>query len=56
MNTLKVTVWNEYRHEKVNPQVAGIYPEGIHNAIAGYLKTAPAWKSQRRRWTNRSMD
>ncbi|MFD1773519.1 ThuA domain-containing protein [Paenibacillus rhizophilus] len=41
MNTLKVTVWNEYRHEKVNPQVAGIYPEGIHNAIAGYLKTAP---------------
>ncbi|NGM83882.1 trehalose utilization protein ThuA [Paenibacillus sp. 7124] len=38
MNTLKVTVWNEYRHEKSNPQVAAIYPEGIHNAIAGYLK------------------
>ncbi|AHV95694.1 ThuA domain-containing protein [Paenibacillus sabinae] len=39
MSTLKVTVWNEYRHEKSNPQVAAIYPEGIHNAIAGYLKT-----------------
>lgn len=42
MSTLKVTVWNEYRHEKSNPQVAVIYPEGIHNAIAGYLKTDDA--------------
>ena len=31
---LKVTVWNEHRHEKENPVVAGIYPEGIHGAIA----------------------
>lgn len=40
MTTIKVTVWNEYRHEKTNPQVADIYPEGIHHAIAGYLRTA----------------
>ena len=31
---LKVTVWNEHRHEKENPVVSGIYPEGIHGAIA----------------------
>lgn len=36
--TIKVTVWNEYRHEKASPEVARIYPEGIHGAIAGFLK------------------
>ncbi|SFE10675.1 Trehalose utilization protein [Paenibacillus catalpae] len=39
MKQIKVTVWNEYRHERHNEHVAGIYPEGIHNAIGGYLKT-----------------
>lgn len=39
MKQIKVTVWNEYRHEKHNEHVAGIYPEGIHHAIGGYLKT-----------------
>lgn len=33
----KVTVWNEYRHEKINAKVAQIYPEGIHKALAAYL-------------------
>lgn len=31
---IKVTVWNEYEHEKQNPAVAAVYPEGIHQAIA----------------------
>ena len=35
----RVTVWNEYRHEKRNPKVAEIYPEGIHMAIASHLRT-----------------
>jgi trehalose utilization protein len=35
---VRVTVWNEYRHEKQNPQIAAIYPQGIHGAIAGYLR------------------
>lgn len=35
---IKVTVWNEYRHEKENEYIASIYPEGIHGAIASYLK------------------
>ncbi|WP_273129278.1 ThuA domain-containing protein [Bacillus weihaiensis] len=34
----RVTVWNENRHEKKNPVVSDIYPEGIHGAIAGFLK------------------
>lgn len=31
--TLKVTVWNEYRHEKENEKVRSVYPNGIHAAI-----------------------
>jgi trehalose utilization protein len=31
---IRVTVWNEFLHEKVHEEVARIYPEGIHNAIA----------------------
>ncbi|WP_129116902.1 ThuA domain-containing protein [Halegenticoccus tardaugens] len=30
----RVTIWNEYRHERENEAVAEIYPEGIHAAIA----------------------
>jgi len=32
-----VTVWNEYRHEKMDESVKKVYPEGIHNAIAAFL-------------------
>ncbi|MDC3412041.1 ThuA domain-containing protein [Aquibacillus sp. 3ASR75-11] len=35
---MKVTVWNENRHEQKNPVVADIYPEGIHGAIASFLR------------------
>lgn len=35
---LKVTVWNENRHEQKNPVVRDIYPNGIHGAIADFLK------------------
>lgn len=31
---IRVTIWNEYVHEKTNPIVAGNYPRGIHEAIA----------------------
>jgi trehalose utilization protein len=33
-----VTVWNEYRHEKSDDEVAKIYPEGIHAALAAALR------------------
>lgn len=35
---VRITVWNEYRHEQNNPKVAAIYPEGIHAAIAAPLR------------------
>ena len=38
---LRVTVWNEYRHEKRDPAVASLYPQGIHVAIADFLKKQP---------------
>lgn len=37
MRNLRVTVWNEYRHEKLHDAVKNIYPDGIHNVIAGFL-------------------
>ncbi|WNQ12622.1 ThuA domain-containing protein [Paenibacillus aurantius] len=30
----RVTVWNEYLHEREDENIAKIYPEGIHTAIA----------------------
>ena len=35
-----VTVWNEYRHEKENEEVAAVYPDGIHETIAEGLREA----------------
>ncbi|USZ72709.1 ThuA domain-containing protein [Natronosalvus halobius] len=33
-----VTIWNEYRHERENDEVAAVYPDGIHATIAGFLE------------------
>jgi len=35
---INVTVWNEFRHEKTDEEVIKIYPDGIHNCIAEFLK------------------
>jgi trehalose utilization protein len=35
---MRITVWNEYLHERRNPAVAALYPEGIHGAIADGLR------------------
>ena len=35
---LKVTVWNEGRHEKIHPDIAKVYPDGLHTAIAEGLR------------------
>jgi trehalose utilization protein len=37
MQPLRVTVWNEFVHERENPVVGGLYPRGIHGALAGFL-------------------
>ena len=39
--SVKVSVWNEYRHEKTNEAVAKVYPKGMHTAIAEYLNSRP---------------
>lgn len=35
---IRVLVWNEYMHEKNEEDVKEIYPNGIHNAIADFLR------------------
>ena len=39
---LRVTIWNEFRHEKKNPTVQKIYPDGIHQTIAEGLRASNA--------------
>lgn len=51
---IKVTIWNEFRHEKNNEAVAKIYPDGIHEALAKGIAEAEL-KSERQRWMSRSM-
>lgn len=36
---MRVIVWNENRHEQENPEVTAIYPDGIHQTIASFLKS-----------------
>lgn len=37
MSDVRVTIWNEYRHEREDEEVAEVYPDGIHEVIAeGY--------------------
>ncbi|MFS0614420.1 ThuA domain-containing protein [Lederbergia ruris] len=38
-SNIRVTVWNEYRHEIHNEGVKEIYPEGIHQCIADFIGT-----------------
>ena len=41
MAKIRVTVWGENVHERSNPVVQGIYPDGMHNCIAAALNTDP---------------
>ncbi len=33
MSKIHVTLWNEFRHERNNPAVGAIYPDGLHRSI-----------------------
>ena len=35
--TIKVTVWNENKHEKTSERLNELYPGGLHTYIAGFL-------------------
>jgi len=41
-NPVRVIVWGENRHERLQPKVAEIYPDGMHGAIVKAVKrTSP---------------
>ena len=35
---LRVTVWNEFKHERELEEIRKVYPEGIHGCIAAFLE------------------
>ena len=35
---IRVTVWNEFQHERTQEKVKEIYPDGIHTCIAKFLR------------------
>lgn len=37
-NRIRVTIWNEYVHEKLSAAVGAIYPQGIHAVLADALR------------------
>ncbi len=39
MRAIRVTVWNEFVHERTTPAVAQHYPHGIHATIAEFLSS-----------------
>jgi trehalose utilization protein len=34
---IRVTIWNEFREEKMLPEIAAVYPDGIHNELKRQL-------------------
>jgi trehalose utilization protein len=40
MSKPRITVWNEYVHEKEEQEIAKVYPKGIHGCIADFLDKA----------------
>lgn len=38
MSALNITIWNEFIHEREKPEVARIYPQGIHAVIADGIR------------------
>lgn len=37
--TIRVTVWNEYRHEKQHDAARRVYPDGLHAPIVAHLNS-----------------
>ena len=36
---IRVTIWNEFIHERQVPEVTKLYPQGIHKTIADSLNS-----------------
>lgn len=41
MSKIRVTVWNEFRHEKSKPEVKALYPDGLHAVVKSFLDEDP---------------
>lgn len=41
MSTIRVTIWNEFVHERTTPAVAALYPGGIHETLRACLAIEP---------------
>lgn len=41
---IRVTIWNEFKHEKIHPEVQKVYPDGMHQVIAEGLKKYPGFE------------
>ena len=37
MSKIRVTIWNEFRHEKTKENVKALYPNGLHATIKEFL-------------------
>lgn len=44
---LRVTIWNEGVHEKTNPKVEALYPDGLGRQIARHIEKVPGIASVR---------
>ena len=52
---IRVTVWNEFQHERTQEKVKEIYPDGIHTCIAKFLGQEEELRFGRLCLTRRSM-
>jgi trehalose utilization protein len=46
VNPIRVTIWNEFLHEKQKPAVAAIYPRGIHETLREALAGDPRFQAR----------
>jgi len=44
MEELRLTIWNEFVHERKHEAVKKVYPNGIHEAIAAHMRKEPGFK------------
>ena len=44
MKKIRVTIWNEFAHERTDENVGKVYPDGIHGAIAKQLSVQPEFE------------
>lgn len=41
---IRITVWNEYKHERELEEIKAVYPQGIHECIREFLEEEPEFQ------------